>query len=158
MKNFSRTSFFRRTPTLAAHTLGLSLVLGSVAPSLALAGDDSDVSYEDIEHSLVDDYDGGYSWTTKSITRDGVTGTIQLAHDIRGEPNIWDFNGSFFENSTNRKRYVSKMQEWGVSDFLTDNPEDSDMVATSFIAYNAGGSENDVLSTWIYVDGVEIKE
>lgn len=158
MKNFSRTSFFRRTTTLAAHTLGLSLVLGSVAPSLALAGDDSDVSYEDIEHSLVDDYDGGYSWTTKSITRDGVTGTIQLAHDIRGEPNIWDFNGSFFENSTNRKRYVSKMQEWGVSDFLTDNPEDSDMVATSFIAYNADGSENDVLSTWIYVDGVEIKE
>ncbi len=133
----------------------LSLCL---SPSFAHAGGNGDVSYDDIDHSFVDDYDGGYTWKTKTITRDGVTGTIKLAHDIRGEPNIWDVNGSFFENSTNRKRYVSKMQEWGNSDYLSQNSGNSDMVATNFIAYNASSSENDILSTWIYVNGVEIKE
>lgn len=157
-----RTTISRSRPLLR-RGLRLPLVTGLVLgatllPEAALAGDDGDVSYEDIDHSFVDGYSGGYTWKTKSITRDGVSGTIKLAHDIRGEPNIWDINGSFFENSTNRKRYVSKAQEWASSDYLADNPGDADMVATSYIAYNAGGSENDVLSTWIYVNGVEIKE
>lgn len=140
------------------HLLAASVVVAALDPSVAAAGDDSDVRYENIEHAFVDDYDGGYNWTTKSITRDGVTGTIKLAHDVRGEPNFWDINGSFFENATNRRRYVSKAQEWATSDYLADKPDHADMVATSYIAYNAGGSENDVLSTWIYVNGVEIKE
>lgn len=135
-----------------------ALAVGLLAPGAARAGDDGDVSYEDIIHAFVDDYDGGYSWKTNSLVRDGVTGTIKVAHAVRGEPNIWDLNGSFFENVTNRRRYVSKVQGWADSDFLAGHPEDAGAVATSFIAYNAGGSENDVLNTWIYVNGVEVRE
>lgn len=154
-----------RTPILPpscprlVRSLAAALVVALAAPSsLALAGDDGDVSYEKIDHSFVDDYSGGYSWKTTTLTRGGVSGKIKVAHEIRGEPNIWDINGSFFENTTNRRRYVSKMQEWANSDYLADNPGDAGMVATSFIAYNADGSENDVLNTWIYVNGVEVRE
>lgn len=148
----------RRLPAVLTRTLCASLLLGAVHPGVARAGDDGDVSYEKIDNTFVDDYSGGYSWSTKSIVRDGVSGAIRVAHDIRGEPNIWDLNGSFFENSTNRRRYVSRMQGWADSDYLADNPEDAGLVATNFIAYNAGGSENDVLNTWIYVNGVEVRE
>ncbi len=148
----------RRLTARLSCGLATSALLATLSPAIALAGDNSDVSYESIENSFVDDYSGGYSWNTNTITRDGVTGTIKIGHDIRGEPNFWDWNGSFFENGTNRKRYVSKMQEWATSDYLADKPDDAGMVATNFIAYNASSSENDVLTTKIWVNGVKIKE
>ncbi|PRQ09772.1 RICIN domain-containing protein [Enhygromyxa salina] len=148
----------RRLPSIAAHAAAATLVLGALCPNLAHAGNDSDVSYEDIENDFIDNFDGGYTWSTKTIIRDGQSGTFRIGHDERGEPNIWDFNGSFFENATNRRRYVQRIQEWSTSDYLAQNPEYEDMVVTNFIAFNDDKSENDILTTWIYVNGVEIRE
>jgi len=60
---------------------------------------------------------------------------------IRGETSIWDIlSGSFFENSTNRQRYVSKMQEWQDAYSIENGGDDYDsVITTNLIAYQDGG-------------------
>lgn len=57
-----------RLPKLSAHVAVSTLTLCTLFATPAQAGNNNDESHENIDHTFVNDYSGGYTWKTKTAS------------------------------------------------------------------------------------------
>lgn len=143
--------------------LSKCLLASLLSSTVAFAGDDSTMAYDDIENPWVH-YDGEHvDWNEYAKDTFSWNGNTYKAYSkIKGEgvDSILDWtSGSFLENETNRERYVEHfVNEFDLDQFNSETGHSFDswnVRAVQIMIYNNGTFTQGDTAVWANIKGVE---